>query len=85
MCFSPISSRNILVLKGLVFMLSLIFTLLNPTFCRTTFGKHCHTFKCRLSFWVSARYNGKVSDVSEEHTASVFRVIELVQVDAEMI
>jgi len=85
MCLSPISSHNILMLKGLVFMLNLIFTLWTPTFCRTTFGKHCHTFKCRLSFWVSARYNGKVSDISEERTASVFRVIELAQVDAEMI
>ena len=58
---------------------------MDPTFCRTTLGKHCRTFKCRLSFWVSAGYNGKVCDVSEERTASVFRVIELVQVDVEMI
>jgi len=85
MCLSPISSHNILVLKGLVLMLSRIFTLWTPTFCRTAFGKHCRIFKCRLSFWVSAHYNGKVSDISEEHTASVFRVIELVQVDAEVI
>jgi len=38
-----------------------------------------------LSFWVSATYNGKLSDISEECTASVFKVIELVQVDAEVI
>jgi hypothetical protein len=42
MCLtSPISSHNILVLKGLVVTSSLIFTLCTPTFCRTAFEKHC--------------------------------------------
>jgi hypothetical protein len=85
MCLSPISSHNILVLKGLVVTSSLIFASCTPMFCRTVFGKHCLTFKCRLSCWVSAPYSGKVSDISEERTTSVFRVTELVQVDAEVL
>jgi len=38
MCLSPISSCNIFALQGFLLMLSLIFTLWTPTFCRTEFG-----------------------------------------------
>ena len=85
MCLSPVSSHNVLALKGLVSMLSLIFTLWAPRSAEWRLGSTVLLLSEGCLFGFLHLIMVKCFEISEEHTASVFRVNELVQVDAEVI